>query len=101
MTTTNIEIGTLITRSPKIRGGRPIISGTGLTVNRIVSWYKLGLTPKEILNRIGHPKLDLAKVYAALTYYHANKEEIETDLVNQEADAKKFEKEWLQSKLNQ
>jgi uncharacterized protein (DUF433 family) len=52
-------------RSPKIRGGRPTIAGTGVTVRRIASWYKLGLTPEEILNRIGHPHLDLAKVYAA------------------------------------
>ena len=29
--------------------------------------------------------LDLAKVYAALTYYHANREEIEADLAQEEA----------------
>lgn len=69
MNATTIEIGTLIDRSPKIRGGRPTIAGTGVTVRRLVSWYKLGLTPEEILNRMGHPHLDLAKVYAALTYY--------------------------------
>ena len=55
---------------------------------------------EEILNRMGHPHLDLAKVYAALTYYHANREEIETDLAQEEADVKQFEQEWLQSKLN-
>ena len=100
MTTAIIEIGTLIDRSPKIRGGRPTIAGTGVTVRRIVSWYKLGLTPEEILNRIGHPNLDLAKIYAALTYYHANRGEIEADLDQEEADVKQFEQEWLQSKLN-
>lgn len=100
MNATTIEIGTLIDRSPKIRGGRPTIAGTGVTVRRLVSWYKLGLTPEEILNRIGHPHLDLAKVYAALTYYHANREEIETDLAQEEAEVKQFEQEWLQSKLN-
>ena len=61
MTATTIEIGTLITRSRQIRQGRSTIAGTGVTVRRIVSWYKLGLTPEEILNRIGHPHLDLAK----------------------------------------
>jgi hypothetical protein len=75
-------------------------AGTGVTVRRLVSWYKLGLTPEEILNRIGHPNLDLAKIYAALTYYHANREEIEADLAQEEADVKQFEQEWLQSKLN-
>ena len=60
MTTTTIEIGTLIDHSPEIRGGRPTITGTGFTVRPIVSWYKLGLTPEEILNGMGHPHLDLA-----------------------------------------
>jgi uncharacterized protein (DUF433 family) len=98
MTTTAIDIGTLITFSQNIRGGKPIIIGTGVTVHRIVSWYKLGLTPEEIIDRMGHPKLDLAKIYAALSYYHANKEEIETDLSTELAEADKFEQEWRQSK---
>jgi uncharacterized protein (DUF433 family) len=96
MTTTNIEIGTLITHSDEIKNGKPIIRGTGVTVNRIVSWYKLGLTPEEILNRMGHPHLNLAKVYAALSYYHANRENIEADLSAELAEADKFEQEWLQ-----
>lgn len=98
MTTAIIEIGSLISRSPEIRGGRPIIAGTGITVRRLVSWYKLGLTPEEILNRIGHPHLNLAKIYAALAYYHANKGEIENDLAQEEIEVQQFEKEWLQSK---
>ena len=43
-----IEIGSLIDRDPKIRGGRPKIAGTGLTVSRIAGWYKLGMSPEEI-----------------------------------------------------
>ncbi|NES83081.1 MAG: DUF433 domain-containing protein [Moorea sp. SIO2B7] len=97
MTTATIEIGTLITRSDKIRGGKPIITGTGVSVNRIVSWYKLGLTPEEIMSRMGHPKLNLAKIYAALSYYHANQAEIEASLAHETAEAQKFEQEWLKS----
>lgn len=97
MSVTTIEIGTLITRDTNIRGGKPIISGTGLTVNRIVSWYKLGLTPEEIVSRIGHPHLDLAKLYAALSFYHANQKEIEIDLAKEEEKACQFEQEWLNS----
>ena len=89
MTTTTIEIGTLITRSDKIRGGKPIIAGTGVSVNRIVIWYKLGLTPEEILSRMGHAKLDLAKIYAVLSYYHANQPEIEAILATETVDAQK------------
>jgi uncharacterized protein (DUF433 family) len=99
--TTTIDIGTLITRSPEIRGSRPIIAGTGLTVRRIVIWYKLGLTPEEILNRIGHPTLTFAQIYAALTYYHANREEIEADIAAEEAEAKLFEQQHRESQLSE
>ena len=79
------DIGSLIIRSPEIRGGRPRIAGTGVTVSRIVGWYKQGLTPEEMVDQFGH--LTLAQVYAALAYYHANRDEIETDLASEEAAA--------------
>lgn len=78
------DIGSLIVRSPAIRGGRPRIAGTGVTVRRIVSWYKQGLSPEEIADQFGH--LSLAQVYAALAYYHANRDEIEADLATEEAE---------------
>lgn len=96
---TVVDIGTLIVRTPNIRGGRPRIAGTGVTVRRIVSWYKLGLTPEEIADRVGH--LSLAQVHAALTYYHANQEEIETDLATEEAEAGRIEAEHLKSPTRQ
>lgn len=99
--TTTIDIGTLITRSPNIRGGRPIITGTGLTVRRVVVWYKLALTPEEILNRIEHPTLTLAQIYAALTYYHANREEIEADIAAEEVEAKLFEQQHRQLQITE
>ncbi len=80
---TTADIGELITRSQEIRGGRPRIAGSGVTVRRIVGWYKLGLTPEEITARIGH--LTLAQVYASLAYYHLNVAEIEADMVDEEA----------------
>ena len=85
----SIDIGTLITRSPEIRAGRPILAGTGITVHRIAVWYKLGHTPEEICDQIEH--LTLAQVYAALTYYHANRDEIEADLAQEEAEAERLE----------
>jgi hypothetical protein len=60
-------------------------------VRRIVSWYKLGLSPEEIADRIGH--LSLAQVYAALAYYHANHAEIESDMATDEVAAEKLERE--------
>ena len=78
-----VDIGTLITRSPEIRGNRPRIAGTGVTVQRIVGWYRLGLSPEEIARRIGH--LSLAQVHAALAYYHANRAAMDAAIAEDEA----------------
>jgi len=83
------DIGTLITRSPDVRAGRPRIAGTGVTVRRIVGWYKLGLSPEEIAAEIPH--LTLAQVYAALAYYHANRAEIEQDIAEEDQVASQLE----------
>jgi uncharacterized protein (DUF433 family) len=80
---TSIDIGSLIERSPEIRKGRPCIAGTGVTVRRIAGWHNLGLTPEEIAARIDH--LTLAQIHAALAYYHANRDEIDSDIANEEA----------------
>ena len=83
------DIGLLITQSTDIRGGRPRIAKTGVTVNRAVAWYQLGLSPEEIAERIGH--VTLAQVYAALAYYHLNREEIDADLASEDAAAEQLE----------
>jgi uncharacterized protein (DUF433 family) len=62
--TTTIDIGTLITTTTGLHGGCPHIIGKGITVRRIVTWYKRGLNAEEICDRIG--TLTLAEVYAAL-----------------------------------
>ena len=85
------DIGTLIVRSPGVCGGRPRIAGTGVSVRRLAGWYKLGLSPEEIADEFGH--LSLAQVYAALAYYHANRDEIEADLAAEETEAERLEQE--------
>jgi uncharacterized protein (DUF433 family) len=82
---TAADIGTFIVRSPEIRGGRPRIAGTGVTVQRVVGWYKLGLSPKEIMDEIPH--LSLVQVYAALAYYHVNRDEIEAAIASDDQEA--------------
>ncbi|MBD2603339.1 DUF433 domain-containing protein [Scytonema hofmannii FACHB-248] len=89
MSTTITDIGTLITRKIGIHGGCPIIAGTGVTVRRIAIWYKQGYSAEEIADQIGH--LTLAQVYAALTYYHTNREEIDADIAEQEAEGDRIE----------
>jgi len=84
-------IGTLIVRDPHVRGGRPTIAGTGVSVRRIVGWYKLGWTPDETVREFPH--LNLAQVYAALAFYHLNKDEIEEDIADEERAADELERE--------
>ena len=88
-----IDIGQLIVASPDIRNNRARIAGTGVTVQRVVGWYKLGLTAEEISDRIGH--LNLAQVHAALAYYHANREQVEARLAAEEAEDDQAEQAFL------
>ena len=90
-----VDIGTLITRTFDVRAGRPRIAGTGVTVQRIVAWYKLGLAPEEIAEAVGH--LTLAQVHAALTYYHANREEIEAAIAEDEAEFQRLAQQHSQN----
>jgi uncharacterized protein (DUF433 family) len=83
------NIGTLVTSSPDVDHGRPIITGTKTSVRRVVVLYKQGASAEEIARRISH--LNLAQVYAALAYYHANRNEIEADLAEEDAEYWKLE----------
>jgi uncharacterized protein (DUF433 family) len=67
----------LIAHQPEIHHGRPIISGTGVAVRTVVGHYQLGLSPEEIADEMALP---LAGVYAAVTYYHLHRDEIEADI---------------------
>ena len=78
------DIGTFIVRTPGVCGGRPRIAGTGVSVRRIAGWYKLGRSPEQIADQYGH--LTLAQVHAALAYYHANRDEIDAELAEEEAE---------------
>jgi len=84
MTTATIDIGTLITRNPKICGNRPCIAGTRMTVSRIAMLWQQGLSAESIQNE--YPHLELAKIYAALAYYHANRADIDRVLTQDQAD---------------
>lgn len=77
------DIGNLIERRNEVRGARPVVAGTSVTVHRIAGWYKLGLSAEEIAENFGH--LSLAQIHAALAYYHSNREEIDAYLGDEDA----------------
>ena len=82
--TTATDIGSLITQTPGICGGRPRIAGSGVSVRRIAGWYKMGRSPEEIADQYGN--LSLGQVYAALAYYYVNRDEIDAELADEAAE---------------
>ena len=61
--------------TPGICGGKPRIAGHRIKVQDVVIWHeRLGLSPDEIASR--HPSLSLSDIYAALAYYHDNRDMI-------------------------
>ncbi|MFH0924938.1 MAG: DUF433 domain-containing protein [bacterium] len=60
--------------TPGITGGKPHIAGHRITVQDIVIWHEwMGRNADEIANEYD---LELADVYAALTYYYDHINEI-------------------------
>ena len=64
------------------------VDGTRVTVHQIVTCYQQGLTPEEISEQ--YPHVNLAQIYAALSYYHANRDEIDRELESEAADFLRF-----------
>ena len=89
-------IDTLLSRSPDVCGGRIRIDGTRVTVHQVVTCYQQGLTAEEIADQYSH--INLAQIYAALSYYHANREEIDRELEAENADFLRLAKEFGQPK---
>lgn len=74
-----------IVSDPNIRGGRPILKGTGFRVSDVViNRYNNGYAPEEIAELFG---LELAQVYAGLTYYHLNKAESDAQIQHDNEEA--------------
>jgi uncharacterized protein (DUF433 family) len=64
-----------IVRRPDISGGEPIIRGTRISVRHIVERVRAGQSVDEILAAL--PRLTIAQVYDALSYYHDHQAEID------------------------
>jgi uncharacterized protein (DUF433 family) len=58
-----------------IHHGEPFLAGTATTVRAVAEFWKLGLAPEEISQRLPHFRL--AQVFAALAYYFDHVQAIE------------------------
>ncbi len=88
----SVEISSLLTVDPEVRDGRPCVAGTRTTVHRVARWYRMGMSPEEISREFPH--LNIAGVYAALAYYHANQAQMGVEITVDEAEEDRLEAEW-------
>ena len=86
------NLDSLLVQRPDVRHGRPCVAGTGISVHRIAILYRLGHSPEEIVRKYEH--LDVAGVYAALAYYHANRAEVDAEIAADESEADRVEAEY-------
>ena len=77
-----VDIGTLITRTPGVYGGRPCLAGTRFPVMQVALMHNAGMSPEEMKEHYSF--LDLTAIYAAVAYYLANKAAVEADLAEEE-----------------
>jgi len=67
-----------IDRRPGVRGGAPVIAGTGIKVLDVAVRYEvMGMSPEEIM--VALPHLDLSQIHAALAYYYAHKANLDRE----------------------
>ena len=87
--------------TPGVRGGKPHLAGTRITVSDVVIMHlRLGQSLEEIAGRYDLP---FAAVYAAMSFYHDQRAEIDADIENDRAFAQAFRQNnpsLLQEKLN-
>lgn len=75
------------------RHGRLCVKGTATTVHRIARWWRMGMSAEEIAADFEH--LSLAGVHAALTYYFANRGEIDAEIDADIEEERRIEREFL------
>jgi uncharacterized protein (DUF433 family) len=76
--------------TPGVCGGKPRIAGHRITVQNVAIWHELlGWSADEIAAEY---ELDLADVYAALTYYFDHKQEIDKRIKDDEEFAEALKK---------
>ena len=73
-----------IVSTPETCGGKPRIAGSRIRVKDVVIWHvHQAMSPAEIVSK--WPHLTLASVYAALAYYHDQREELNAEIMADQA----------------
>ena len=87
--------------TPGIMGGKPRIAGHRISVQNVVIWHnEMGHSVEQIAEDYN---LNLADVYAALTYYYDHKEEIDRSMLEDEKFVEEMKRQYpskLKKKLD-
>jgi uncharacterized protein (DUF433 family) len=67
------------------------VGGTRVTLDSVIYAFQQGATPEEIVSKF--PTLHLADVYATISYYLQNQDEVDEYLRQQEAEAQQIREE--------
>lgn len=87
--------------TPGVMGGKPRIAGHRISVQNVVIWHnEMGHSVEQIAEDYN---LNLADVYAALTYYYDHKEEIDRSMLEDEKFVEEMKRQYpskLKKKLD-
>ncbi len=81
---TAVDIGTLITSTRGVNGGRPCIAGTGMSVHQVAVLFEQGYMPDDIVRE--YPGITREGAFAAITHYLANRDQIDAELQAEAAE---------------
>lgn len=68
------------------------VSGTRVTLDTLIAFYRQGETPEDLHE--GFPTVPLADIYAVIAYYLAHEAEIDDYLKRREEEAERIRQEW-------
>ena len=83
-----------IVTTPGVRGGKACIDGTRIAVIDVVCASQEGHSPEAIQTLFSSRPLTLAEVYAALAYFHDNRQEIEALFEAEDRLFERLDREW-------
>ena len=92
MTRAVVDIGTLIESIPGVYGGRPHLARSGLPIIQLVADYRSGMRLADF--REAYPHVDDESLYAGLAYYFANREALDAELDQRDAEGEAAYQEW-------